>query len=97
MMYSYRYKIMILDDPDQTTKTKTIYDVSVNELMWRNFLAGISRAFGGMVVYFFVAFIVGHVFLTFIWPVLETSIDTLGETGEILKQMNSFNPNNSLR
>ncbi|MDQ5951641.1 MAG: hypothetical protein QG639_922 [Patescibacteria group bacterium] len=83
---------MVLDEPDQLTKTRTLYDVSVGEIMWRNFLAGISRALGGMVIYFVVAFLLGHVFLTYIWPVLEPSIETLGETGEILQQMQLLQP-----
>lgn len=81
---------MVLDDPDQVTKTKTIYDVSASEIIWRNFLAGISRAVGGMVVYFLVAFLLGHVFLTFVWPILEPSIESLGKTGDVLQQLKMF-------
>lgn len=79
---------MVLDDPDNITKSKTMYDVGIGEIMWRNFLAGISRALGGLVIYFVVIFIMGHIFLTYIWPVLEPSFATLGETTDLLKQMN---------
>lgn len=87
---------MVLEEPDQITKTKTIYDVSAGEIMWRNFLAGISRALGGMVIYFVVIFILSHIFLTYVWPVLEPSFQTLEETTDLLKQMNSLNPTNSI-
>jgi hypothetical protein len=79
---------MVLDEPDQITKTQTIYDVSPGEIMWRNFLAGMSRALGGMVIYFAVIFILGNIFLTYIWPILEPSFQTLGETTDLLQQMN---------
>lgn len=75
-------------DEDNVTETKTIYQVSASEIMWRNFLAGMSRALGGMVIYFVVAFIVGQVFLTFIWPVLEPTFNNLNQTTNMLNQLN---------
>lgn len=79
---------MVLQDPDLVSKTKTIYEVDAGEIFWRNFLAGMSRALGGMVIYFAVIFILGNIFLNYVWPVLEPSFQTLGETTDLLKQLN---------
>lgn len=79
---------MVFQDPDQLTKSKTMYDVGTGEIIWRNFLAGMSRALGSMVIYFAVVLFLGNIFLNYIWPSLEPSFETLGETTELLQQMN---------
>lgn len=51
-----------LADEDTLKKGQTIYDVSYKQLVWRNFLAGMSRAVGMVVVQFlFFAIIAGFV------------------------------------
>lgn len=41
-----------LSDPDSLKKHKTVYDVSYKELVWRNFVAGMSRALGIVFIQF---------------------------------------------
>lgn len=77
-------------DPDQLTKERTIYDVGAGEIIWRNFLAGMSRAIGGMVIYLVILIILGNVFVTYMWPYIEPIFAQLGETTAILKQVNSL-------
>ncbi|MBP9781557.1 hypothetical protein KBC89_02785 [Candidatus Woesebacteria bacterium] len=51
-----------LADEDTLNKGKTIYDVSYKQLLWRNFLAGMSRAVGMVFIQFlFFAVIAGFV------------------------------------
>lgn len=51
-----------LADEDTLKKGQTIYDVSYKQLVWRNFLAGMSRAMGMVVIQFlFFAIIAGFV------------------------------------
>ncbi len=51
-----------LADEDTLSKGQTIYDVSYKQLLWRNFLAGMSRAVGMVVIQFlFFAVIAGFV------------------------------------
>ena len=55
---------------DRASKTKTLYDVGPFEIFWRNFLAGASRTFGGIVLYLMLVFVFGLVFARFILPAL---------------------------
>lgn len=51
-----------LADEDTLSKGRTIYDVSYKQLVWRNFLAGMSRAMGMVVIQFlFFAVVAGFV------------------------------------
>lgn len=50
-------KFATLGDQDALKNGKTVYDVSYKELVWRNFLAGMSRSIG-MVFVQFVFFVV---------------------------------------
>lgn len=77
-------------EPDQLTKEKTIYDVGAGEIMWRNFLAGMSRAIGAMVIYFIFFIVLTQIFLTYMWPYVEPVFAQLGETTAVMKQLNSL-------
>lgn len=79
---------MSLQEPDQISKNQTIYEVGAGEIIWRNFLAGMSRAAGGLVIYLAVMLILGNVFLTYVWPVIEPAFVTLEETTDLLQQLN---------
>lgn len=68
------------DKPDRVSKTKTVYDVSAWEIFWRNFLAGIARTFGGIIIYLLFISVIGAIFLQFISPILFPA----------LKQLNSL-------
>ena len=36
------------DGQDRITKTRTLYDAGTGEIIWKNFLAGVSRAAGSI-------------------------------------------------
>ena len=78
-----------MSDPDDLTKTRTIYDVGTGELIWRNFLAGMSRAVGGLVVYLIVVFILGNLFLTYVWPVFQPQFESFQDLTKTLENTNS--------
>lgn len=68
---------------DRVTATTTLYDAPLLSVIWRNLLAGMSRALGAVLLYsvFLVAF--GWLFSQLIWPYLEPllgSYTTLVET-----------------
>lgn len=45
-------KFATLGDQDALKNGKTVYDVSYKELVWRNFLAGMSRSIGMVFIQF---------------------------------------------
>ncbi|MFC1626761.1 hypothetical protein ACFL1P_00995 [Patescibacteria group bacterium] len=62
---------------DQAGKTKTIYEVSTSEIIWRNIIAGASRAFGGIIMYILFLSVIS-VFLTqFILPKVMPFINSV--------------------
>lgn len=81
---------MSIKDPDQIDETKNLYNISTGEIIWRNFLAGMSRTLGGLVIYFLVIIIVSNVFLQLVWPVIAPTIQTLGNTNSLLLQLNAL-------
>lgn len=81
---------MTISDPDQIDETKNLYTISAGEIMWRNFLAGMSRTLGGLVIYFLVLIIISNVFMQFVWPVIAPTIQTLGNTNSLLMQLNAL-------
>lgn len=61
--------------------TRTIYDVSPKEILWRNLLAGIASGFGALLVPLIVITILGNLFLVHIWPQLKPVFDALKTPG----------------
>lgn len=55
-------------EPDKLDKSRTIYDVSHKELVWRNFLAGMSRAVGMVVVQFLFFVVLAGLVAQFVLP-----------------------------
>ncbi len=53
---------------DRAGKHRTIYEVSHWEVFWRNFIAGMGRAAGSIMLYFLFIFLVGFLFMQLIWP-----------------------------
>lgn len=91
-------------DEDRIDKVRTMFDVSITELMWRNFLAGVSRAVGSIVVYLIFAtvglWILAQVLLPIFGPFIENlnalmqsvngTQQTIQESQSILDQLNTF-------
>jgi len=89
------------DKGDMVSKTKTIYDAGVGEIIWKNFLAGFSRGLGGLFVYLIIFFIIGISFYIFILPKLMPSIthymnifESLGSISKLKSNPNSIIPGN---
>ncbi|PIR61376.1 MAG: hypothetical protein COY81_04320 [Candidatus Pacebacteria bacterium CG_4_10_14_0_8_um_filter_43_12] len=78
---------MSLAEPDQISKTKTLYEVGAWEIFWRNFLAGASRTIGGLVIYLAVLYVLSNIFIAYVWPVIQPVFQQMGETTDLLKQL----------
>lgn len=61
--------------PDRITSNKTIYDVGVFEIFWRNMIAGMGRAMGNILLYFIFIFVMGYIFSLLVWPTLKPMVD----------------------
>ena len=72
---------------DRSGTIKTIYQAGAGEIFWRNFLAGASRALGGILLYIIFLFLVGVVFLQIIWPRIQPLFDRLFNITESMQQM----------
>ena len=72
-----------LADEDTLNKGQTIYDVSYKQLVWRNFLAGMSRAVGMVVIQFLFFAVIAGFMAQFVLPqimgLFGGYIDTLGK------------------
>lgn len=79
---------MPFNDPDKVDDTRTIYQVGAGEIFWRNFLAGMARALGGLLIYFAVVIVLVNVFMNYLWPVLEPSFQQFSAAVEGLEQLN---------
>lgn len=75
---------------DTVSKTKTIYDVSAYEIFWRNFLAGLARGVGGLVMYFVLIVVIGTIFTQFILPQLQPLLNTYTSSLNSLKSLQQY-------
>ncbi|MEX0895571.1 MAG: DUF5665 domain-containing protein [Patescibacteria group bacterium] len=80
-------------DPDQLSQSKTIFEASWWEIFWRNFLAGMARALGAVILYAVVLVILTNLFMSYIWPVMEPLIQSLEQSTVLFR---SLNPGNSV-
>lgn len=76
-----------MQDPDQLTKSKTIYDVSKWEIFWRSFIAGAGRALGGIILQAIFLIVVVNLFMNQVWPVLEPIMDSLQTTSNAFQDL----------
>ena len=75
------------DKRDRVSKTRTLFDAGPVEIFWKNFLAGASRALGGIIFYLIFLFLVGVVFMQIIWPRIQPLLDRFFNITESLQQM----------
>lgn len=74
--------------PDQLPGTnKTIYEASFGEIIVRNFVAGMARTLGGLVLYAVVLILLGNLFLQNVWPVVQPQLETLRESSQALQDL----------
>jgi len=79
-----------MPDPDQIAKSKTIYDVGWGELFWRNFVAGMARTIGSLLLYGIVLFFLTNIFLQRVWPMIEPVLESFETSTQFLR---GFDPN----
>lgn len=82
---------------DRLGRTKTIYEANVFEIVFKNFLAGFSRALGIIVVYLLLILAVFFFFVRYVLPSLQEKFadfdlnKLLNPYGSILEQMPKMN------
>jgi len=83
------------EQSDQLTSSKTLYDVSWRELVLRNLIAGISRAFGGLLFNVIILLILGSILFTAVWPQAQSFFNSLMNASKTMSQFsqtfNQFN------
>ena len=72
---------------ERLTQTRSLYDASAYEIFWRNFLAGLSRALGGIVFYVIFVFIVGSLFVKYLSPLLMPILNQLNTVSGSLEKI----------
>ncbi len=74
-------------DPDTITQDKTIYGVSYSQIFWRNFVAGVARALGGLIFQILFLVIVANLFMVYAWPYVQPVLSTLTTVSESLQSL----------
>lgn len=75
---------------DRVTQTKSIYDVSAFEIFWRNLLAGMSRALGGIVLYVIFVIIFSTVFVQYVLPQIMPFLNTFLKLGDSVTNLQNM-------
>ena len=82
----------IVDQADQISQTKSIYSASSGEIFWKNFLAGFSRALGGIFIYLIFIGIAINVFLTHALPQIKPLYEEYMKAVQTIGQMKTTMP-----
>lgn len=69
---------------------KTLYDASLREIFWKNFVAGLSRALGGIVIYALFTLGILTLVIQFIMPILSPLLDQFGTIFSTLERLPQF-------
>lgn len=72
---------------------KSIYEASAFEIFWRNLLAGMSRAFGGIILYLLFLFFIAALIQQVLYPKIKPFIDQYQQTLESLNNLNQTSQN----
>jgi len=72
------------EQADRVTGERTIYDVSWGELVGRNFVAGMSRALGGLLFNVVLIVILGTLAVRYVWPQLQPVVENLRQSYQTL-------------
>jgi predicted PurR-regulated permease PerM len=75
---------------DQINKTKTIYDVSLSSIFFRNLVAGAGRALGGIILYFLFMVVLYQIFTNYVYPIVEPFIAQYQQALQSINQVNSI-------
>lgn len=79
-------------DPDQITKSRTIFDASKWEIFWRNFIAGMARALGAVILYGVVLVLLSTVVMNYVWPIIEPLVEDYENSAVILRTLEPGQP-----
>ncbi|PIR58627.1 MAG: hypothetical protein COU69_04310 [Candidatus Pacebacteria bacterium CG10_big_fil_rev_8_21_14_0_10_56_10] len=75
---------------DQHDKTRTLYDVTAGEIFWKNFLAGLGRGLGGVLILILFWGALMLVAFRFLLPALQPLFDTLDTATQSLDSLNQL-------
>lgn len=85
-----------VDIQDQVNSVTTIYDATWWQIIWRNMLAGASRAIGSLIIYLVIVGGIGYFVVSAFWsqaqPIFNRSLNIL-EQGPAYGIPNSINQN----
>lgn len=73
---------------DRQNQTKTIYDAGYGEVFFKNFLAGVGRAIGGIVIYLVFILIAVNTFITYAYPQIKPFIDEYRQAVQGINKLN---------
>ena len=79
-----------VENEDKVSKAKTIYDAPPLEIFWRNFLAGASRALGGIFLYFIFLSVVSVIFIRYVAPLFAPLMEQLNSLTGTLDSLPRF-------
>jgi predicted PurR-regulated permease PerM len=74
-----------VEDPNQKA---SLYQASFWSIFWRNFLAGFSRALGGLLITVVLVAVVTYISFKLFWPQLEPLINTFTQATQNLQDTN---------
>lgn len=80
---------MSLAEPDELSKSKSIYDVSKTEVFWRNFIAGLGRGLGNFLFTLLVFVIFTSLLATAMQPYINPLLSTLSSLSGIMATVNN--------
>lgn len=66
-----------IQPPKPAKDDRNLYTVSAGEIFWKNFLAGFSRALGGMIIYLILFALAAYFFSQYLLPQLDPLFSSL--------------------
>lgn len=72
---------------------ENIYNVSWGKLIGRNFVAGISRALGGLFFNLIFLVVLGSLFARYLWPEIQTFVRPIFNAAQTINQLGTVSEN----
>ena len=69
------------------TEKRSIYDAGTLEIFWKNFVAGLGRAMGGVFIYVIFLVIAGYILANFVLPKVLPMINSYMDLLKSFSQM----------
>lgn len=80
-------------NPDNLGQGKTIYTAGFSEIFWKNFVAGLARGLGMFVFSLLLWLVIGGLFVSYAWPMLQPMMRSLETLTNSVEQMQDLNSN----